>query len=148
MNYHSTNMSLLKEINEEVDVDEAELRLGQRRMALIQQINEALERKGWTQARLADEMGKKDSQITRLLSPTSNPTLRTLVEIEEALGQDLITVNRNLKYKKRPELITKSERSGSRNVTAEELAEEEGSGGFAGDYEDVREKAINGELIL
>lgn len=141
-------MSLLKEINEEVDVDEVELRLGQRRMALIQQINEALERKGWTQARLADEMGKEDSQITRLLSPTSNPTLRTLVEIEEALGQDLITVNRNLKYKKRPELITKSERSGSRNVTAEELAEEEDSGGFAGDYEDVREKAINGELIL
>lgn len=141
-------MSLLEKINEEVDVDEVELRLGQRRMALIQQINEALERKGWKQARLADEIGKHDSQITRLLSPTSNPTLRTLVEIEDALGEDLITVNRNLKYKKRPELITKSERSGSQNVTAEDLGEEESSGGFAGNYEDVRDKAINGELIL
>lgn len=92
-------MSLLEEITDDVDVDDVELRMSQRRMALIQQINEALERKGWTQARLAGEMGKEDSQITRLLSPTSNPTLRTLVEIENALDCELFTVNRNVQYK-------------------------------------------------
>ena len=141
-------MSLLEEINEDVDVDNVEIRLGQRRMALIQQINEALERRDWTQRRLAEEMGKEDSQITRLLSPRSNPTLRTLIEVEEALGEDLFTVNRNLKYKERPEIITESERSDSRDVTAEELATEAGPGNLAGSYEDVREKAIDGKLIL
>jgi transcriptional regulator with XRE-family HTH domain len=141
-------MSLLEEINEDVDVDNVEIRLGQRRMALIQQINEALERRDWTQRRLAEEMGKEDSQITRLLSPRSNPTLRTLIEVEEALGEDLFTVNRNLKYKERPEIITESERSDSRDVTAEELATEADPGNLAGSYEDVREKAIDGKLIL
>lgn len=141
-------MSLLEELDDEVDIDDVERRMGQRRMALIQQINEALERKGWSQARLAEEMGKEDSQITRLLSPTSNPTLRTLVEIEKALGQDLFTINRNIKYKW-PELITESEGSGSRDVTADELPFEERSGaGFDGRYEDVRRKAVNNELIL
>lgn len=92
-------MSLLDEITEEVEVDEVDLRLEQRRMALINQINEYLEEKGWDQSDLAEKMGKENSQITRLLSPTTNPTLKTIVEIESALERNLFTVHRNLKYK-------------------------------------------------
>lgn len=91
-------MSLLDEITEQVDVSDVDIRLEQRRMALISQINEYLEEKNWSQSDLAEEMGKEDSQITRLLSPTSNPTLKTLVEIESALERKLFTVHRNIKY--------------------------------------------------
>jgi len=91
-------MSLLDQITDEVDVAEVDLRLEQRRMALINQISEYLEEKGWSQSDLAEEMGKEDSQITRLLSPTTNPTLKTIVEIESALGRNLFTVHRNIKY--------------------------------------------------
>lgn len=92
-------MSLLDEIDKKTDINDVSIRLEQRRMALIQEIEEALERLGWEQKDLAEAMGKEDSQITRLLSPSSNPTLKTLVEIESALDQDLFTVNRNIKYK-------------------------------------------------
>jgi transcriptional regulator with XRE-family HTH domain len=118
-------MSLLEEITSEVGVDDVDLRLEQRRMALIQQIKELLEQKGWSRRRLAEEMGKEDSQITRLLSPSSNPTLKTLVEIESALDRELFTVNRNIERKHSFEdvpvevRIVKSNISKSQNLVGE-----------------------------
>lgn len=89
-------MSLLEEITTRVDIDDTTVRLEQRRMALINQIHDYLEEMDLTQGDLAERMGKQDSQITRLLSSDSNPTLKTIVEIESALGKKLFTVQRNI----------------------------------------------------
>ncbi len=54
------------------------------------QIHKLLEEKGWTQRRLADEMGKRESHISRILSGGGNPTIKTIVEFEEALDAEIL----------------------------------------------------------
>jgi transcriptional regulator with XRE-family HTH domain len=141
-------MSLLDEITDQSEeVDDLDLRLEERRMALIQQINEALERKGWTQSRLAEEMGKEDSQVTRLLSPESNPTLKTLVEFEVALDRDLFTVNRNIKFKveerhlQEGQIIVSQAGEGvsGRPDTASSIEQRVRQGDIAGNYDQVKD---------
>ncbi len=57
---------------------------------IAMQINNLLKEKGWTQRRLADEMGKKESHISRILSGGGNPTIKTIVEFEEALDAEIL----------------------------------------------------------
>lgn len=138
-------MSLLDEIANAVGVSEAQRRLEQRRAALIQEIEEALDELGWSRKDLADAMGKKPSQVTRLLKRGTNPTLKTLAEVEAALDRELFTVNRNIKYKLRDRdlaegqmVISQSSESGQElagtaRTFPEQVEEEE----YAGSYKDV-----------
>jgi len=129
-------MSLLDQLVENSDLDDFDIRLEQRRMALIQQINESLERKGWSQSDLAEKMGKQNSQVTRLLSPTSNPTLKTIVEIEAALDEELLTVNRNIKFKIKDRHLGKNQYLSQRSGTITSPSGEDGP--RPGSYEDVK----------
>lgn len=52
--------------------------------------HDAMEAKGVTKAELARRMGKKPSQVSRMMSGTAhNMTLRTIAEIDVALGLGL-----------------------------------------------------------
>ncbi|NTU95289.1 MAG: helix-turn-helix transcriptional regulator, partial [Bacteroidales bacterium] len=42
---------------------------------------------------LAEKLGKKESYISRVLSGNANPTLKTIAELEVALGEDVISFN-------------------------------------------------------
>ncbi|NTW84040.1 MAG: helix-turn-helix transcriptional regulator [Chlorobiaceae bacterium] len=53
-------------------------------------ISELLESTGMTQRELADKLGKQESYVSKMLSGWSNPTLKTIVEFEVALGVDII----------------------------------------------------------
>ncbi|NTW82582.1 MAG: helix-turn-helix transcriptional regulator [Chlorobiaceae bacterium] len=46
-----------------------------------------------TQRELAEKIGKKESYISRILSGYANTTLKTISELEEALGEDIISFN-------------------------------------------------------
>ena len=102
------------------DVPESVSRFVRKQAQLAAAILDALDQKAvtegerWTQRRLAQEMGKKESAISRLLSVshpdepppdemteedveqllrgTGNPTLKTIAEVEAALGHDLFVV--------------------------------------------------------
>ncbi|WP_083694531.1 helix-turn-helix transcriptional regulator [Chlorobium sp. KB01] len=60
-------------------------------------VNELLESTGMTQRELADKLGKKESYVSRILAGWSNPTLKTIVEFEAALGKDIIDFQLGLK---------------------------------------------------
>lgn len=62
---------------------------------IAKRINDILERKRWSQADLARATGKKTPLVCRWLSGTHNFTIRTIAEIEAALGEDLISVKQN-----------------------------------------------------
>ena len=62
---------------------------------IAKRINDILERKRWSQADLARATGKKTPLVCRWLSGTHNFTIRTIAEIEAALGEELISVKKN-----------------------------------------------------
>lgn len=55
-------------------------------------IQEVLEQKGMSQKDLAIAMHKSESEISKWLSGTHNLELKTIVRIEEALGEDILAV--------------------------------------------------------
>lgn len=57
---------------------------------IVDQIHEILNAKGWSQKTLADKMGKRESEISRLLSGTHNLSILTLAKIQLALGKTVI----------------------------------------------------------
>jgi len=61
-------------------------------LAISSRLQQLLEAKGWTQKYLALRMDCKESQVSRWLSAQSNITLRSLAELEVALGADVITI--------------------------------------------------------
>jgi transcriptional regulator with XRE-family HTH domain len=138
-------MDLLESVREKADTDEVERRLEQRRAALIREIENAREAKDWSQAELAEKMGKEPSQITRLLKREANPTLRTLVEFEAALARELFTVNSNIKYKLKDrhlgegQIVTsQTQKHGSVPAgTHRSIRNRAREGDLAGNYEDV-----------
>jgi transcriptional regulator with XRE-family HTH domain len=62
----------------------------QKQMDIAAQIDTYLKEKGWTQRQLAEKSGLRPSQLSTILSGNANPTLRTISNIEEALGCDVI----------------------------------------------------------
>lgn len=52
-------------------------------------VAELLEQKGWTQRQLAERIGVTEGRISQLLAADSNPTMRTLARIGNALGCEL-----------------------------------------------------------
>jgi len=55
-------------------------------------IHQVLKEKGLTQKYLAQKLGKSESEISKILSPGYNLTLRTLSKIEVALEVDIVEV--------------------------------------------------------
>jgi len=59
---------------------------------LVDYIHFLLEKHGMTQRNLAEKLGKKESEISKWLAPGHNFTLKSLVKLEIALGEPLISL--------------------------------------------------------
>jgi ribosome-binding protein aMBF1 (putative translation factor) len=57
-------------------------------------VRKALENKGWKSQDLAHAMNKKPAEISKWLSGMHNLTLKSIIKMEQALGVDLILVNK------------------------------------------------------
>ena len=60
-------------------------------------LSELLESTGMTQRELAEKLGKKESYVSRILAGWTNPTLKTIVEFDVALGKDILDFNLDIK---------------------------------------------------
>ncbi len=58
-------------------------------MDLCEAVHSAMSESGMTQMELAERLGKKPSQIARILSGEANVTLRDVAELDLALGLGL-----------------------------------------------------------
>lgn len=65
---------------------------------MIVRINQLLREKGWTQANLAEKMGKKPSEISRWLSGDHNLTLRSIAKLEVELEADIISIPQPVRF--------------------------------------------------
>ena len=63
----------------------------ERSFLIADQIKHMLRTRGMTQRALADRLGKKEAEISRMLSGTHNFTLRTIIRLEQALDAILLT---------------------------------------------------------
>lgn len=73
-------------------IDQKEFARTQKRLMLAAKIDEAMRRKGYNQRQFAKLMGKSTTVISEWLSGERNFTSDTLVDIEEALGIQLLDV--------------------------------------------------------
>lgn len=73
-------------------LDAAEYARVKSRMCVAAKIADALKQKGMTQRELARLMGKKPSEISRILTGTMNLTHDTMFDLQQALGIELINV--------------------------------------------------------
>lgn len=63
-----------------------------KRMMLAAKLDKARVKKGWSKKELADQLGKRPSEITKWLSGTHNFTIETLFDLEIKLETRLINV--------------------------------------------------------
>lgn len=59
---------------------------------LAMNVKSILVQRGWSQQDLADRLKKSKSQISQILNSKFNLTLRLIVEIEDALGEKIISM--------------------------------------------------------
>jgi len=59
-------------------------------LAVSEQIMQYLKEKGWTQKRLAKELGKTESEISKWLSGMHNFTLKSIAKIAAVLDNEII----------------------------------------------------------
>lgn len=59
---------------------------------IVIRVNELLEKKGWTQKKLAEQLGKKPSEINKWLKGEHNFTLRSIAKLEVELGESILHV--------------------------------------------------------
>jgi transcriptional regulator with XRE-family HTH domain len=71
-------------------------RMVSKMLDVADRIQAVLEQKGMSQKDLAVAMHKSESEISKWLSGTHNLELKTIVRIEEALGEDILAVPSNL----------------------------------------------------
>lgn len=69
---------------------------------IAKRINDILKKKGWSKTDLAKATGKKTPVVTKWMSGTHNFTMRTIAEIEVALGEEIITVKQYKPKSPRP----------------------------------------------
>lgn len=62
----------------------------EKNLAIAVKVNAELRKRNWSQAKFADEIGKKPSEVSRWLTGTHNLTLKSIVKMEMALGIVLI----------------------------------------------------------
>ncbi|AUD04056.1 helix-turn-helix domain-containing protein [Spirosoma pollinicola] len=67
-------------------------RLVTKMLDVADRIHAILEQKGMSQKDLAVALHKSESEISKWVSGTHNLELKTIVRIEEALGEDILTV--------------------------------------------------------
>jgi transcriptional regulator with XRE-family HTH domain len=70
--------------------DDADIRRTRDRMLLACRITETLRKKGITQKRFAQMLGKRESEVSEWLSGNRNFTIDTLSDISDCLGITLI----------------------------------------------------------
>jgi len=68
-----------------------------KQMDVAAQIHELLEATGWSQKELSDKSGVPEQTLSTIRSGHANPTLKTLVKIEEALESDIVTTPKSFK---------------------------------------------------
>jgi DNA-binding Xre family transcriptional regulator len=88
-------MNYNKELNEKIwesfsKSSAVDKRFIGKQMDIAAQIDTYLVEKGWTQRQLAERAGIRPSHLSKIMSGNANPTLQTLINIEEALEQDVI----------------------------------------------------------
>lgn len=81
---------LLQEILDETP-EESKI-FAQKYAALMVRIEDLLNKKGWSQKKLAKNMGQKPSTISRWLNGRGNLTLRSIAKLEAELGEILLTI--------------------------------------------------------
>lgn len=84
-------MSLFKSLLE--SIPSSTKKYVNRQVGFATTVAEKLMFTGMTQRELAAKLGKKESYISRILSGDANPTLKTIAEVEDALGVDVISFN-------------------------------------------------------
>lgn len=62
---------------------------------IAKRIYDILKKKGWSKTDLAKATGKKTPVVTKWMSGTHNFTMRTIAEIEVALGEEIISVKQS-----------------------------------------------------
>ncbi len=77
-------------LNAEEKVRPEAKRFIEKNLDLIEQINEILNLKGWSQKDFAQKLGKSESEISKWLSGLHNFTLQTISKIEAAFEQDIV----------------------------------------------------------
>lgn len=78
-------------------------RLVSKLLDVADRIQTLLEEKGMTQKELAIALNKSESEISKWLTGTHNLELKTIVKIEEALGEDILTIS-----KSKPSIATRA----------------------------------------
>lgn len=69
--------------------DSFEFKLAGLRIEVLERILEAMEREGVNRKQLSDLLGVSKASVSRLLNNCTNATLKTLLQIAEALDCDL-----------------------------------------------------------
>lgn len=81
--------TLLERLADQIDpVDAAYFDLAD---LVAERVGELLDERGWTQRELARRLGKAESYVSRLLSGGQNATLKTLAQLQHALGAQIVT---------------------------------------------------------
>lgn len=88
-------MNTLSDLLAQTPPREEEKRFVDKSMQLAGLIAAAMQRKGMTQKALADQLGKKESEVSRWLSGLHNFTLKSLTRLEAVLGEDLVLTFRD-----------------------------------------------------
>ena len=81
--------NILDKIFEEIQGSKS-LKRTENRMLIAQKIDMGMKAKGWNKSKFANEIGQKNSVITRWLSGTHNFTSDTLTDIEDILDINLL----------------------------------------------------------
>lgn len=68
-----------------------------KQMDIAAQIHELLEKTGWSQKELSKKSGVPEQTLSTIRSGHANPTLKTLIKVEEALDADIITTPKAFK---------------------------------------------------
>lgn len=63
---------------------------------ITEQIIAILDRKGMTRRDLAKALGKSEPEVSRMLSGLHNLTLKTIAELEVALGEEIVLTVKGL----------------------------------------------------
>lgn len=73
------------------EYESAEVRTFEHALSISEYALYVMEQRGMSRTQLARRMGKSKSQVTRMLSARTNMTLKSISELEVALGVDLIS---------------------------------------------------------
>lgn len=88
-------MNTLADLLAQAPPREEEKRFVDKSLQLAALITAAMKRKGLTQKALAEQLGKKESEVSRWLSGLHNFTLKSLTRLEAVLEEDLILAFRD-----------------------------------------------------